>query len=290
MNIGKLIENFEAFISKMPHESIFIGDDMCLVQHTFDEFEKHEPAKINKAVIIICLSGSCRININLKEYDIESPMIVTLMPGQIFEPIERSANFESYSIALSKRFLDMINVPGWQQRFLSMYNNPTTKLDGEQLMATRIFFSILHRAASDTDNPFRLQVVENLIRAFYYGGLGSTEKPSTGSTYKNGIVERFLDLVRENYHKERMIGYYADRMCITPKYLSKIIKEHTGRSAGEWIESHVILEARAMLQSSDMTIQQIAASLNFPNQSFFGKYFKRATGLSPKEYRRTGGK
>jgi AraC-like DNA-binding protein len=102
-------------------------------------------------------------------------------------------------------------------------------------------------------------------------------------------VERFIELVQENYRNERLIGFYADKLCITPKYLSKLVKDNTGRSAGEWIDSHVILEARAMLQSSDMTIQQIAASLNFPNQSFFGKYFKRATGLSPKQYRSSKG-
>ena len=111
-------------------------------------------------------------------------------------------------------------------------------------------------------------------------------KPGSAHATKNNIVERFIALVEEHYREERLIGFYADKLCITPKYLSKLVKENTGRSAGEWIESHVILEARAMLQSSDMTIQQIASSLNFPNQSFFGKYFKRATGLSPKQYRR----
>ena len=107
----------------------------------------------------------------------------------------------------------------------------------------------------------------------------------TGATNKNSIVERFLELVHEHYREERMISYYADRMCLTPKYLSKIVKDNTGRPASEWIENYIILEARAMLQNSDMTIQQIAQSLNFPNQSFFGKYFKRATGMSPKQYR-----
>ncbi len=290
MSIRKFIEEIETDIYSTPQESIFIGDDMSITSHTFDDFEKQEPTKINKAVIIVCYSGSCRVNINLEEYEIESPMLITLMPGHIIEPIERSANFAIYSIALSKRFLDIINIPGWQQRYLSMYNHPTTKLDGEQLTTTRIFFSILRRAALNTANPFRLQVIENLIRAFYYGGLSSAETPSTTTTYKNSIVERFLSLVHEHYRTERMIGFYADRMCLTPKYLSKIVKEHTGRSAGDWIESHVILDARAMLQGSDMTIQQIAMSLNFPNQSFFGKYFKRATGVSPKQYRRSGGK
>lgn len=121
---------------------------------------------------------------------------------------------------------------------------------------------------------------------FYYGGISSFESKDQGNNkYKNSVVAKFLELVQTHYREQRLIGFYASKLCITPKYLSKLVKEHTGRSAGEWIESHVILEARAMLQSSDMTIQQIATSLHFPNQSFFGKYFKRATGISPKQYR-----
>ena len=284
------ISGIEESYNEIPNSEITIGDDLTIRLHTTEDCSQLEPIKIEKAVITVCTSGYCRVKVNLQEYELESPMLITLMPGQIIEPMETSANFQAYTIALSKRFLDMINIPGWQQKYLSMYNNPATPLNEEQLTATRFFFGILYRAAANSSNPFRLQVIENLIRVFYYGGISCNEPPVTHTAYKNSLVERFLELVHEHYRTERMIGFYADRICVTPKYLSKVVKEHTGRSAGEWIESHVILDARAMLQSSDMTIQQIAASLNFPNQSFFGKYFKRATGLSPKEYRRTGGK
>ena len=284
------ISGIEESYNEIPNSEITIGDDLTIRLHTTEDCSQLEPKKIEKAVIAVCTSGYCRVKVNLQEYELESPMLITLMPGQIIEPMETSANFQAYTIALSKRFLDMINIPGWQQKYLSMYNNPATPLNEEQLTATRFFFGILYRAAANSSNPFRLQVIENLIRVFYYGGISCNETPATHTAYKNSLVERFLELVHEHYRTERMIGFYADRICVTPKYLSKVVKEHTGRSAGEWIESHVILDARAMLQSSDMTIQQIAASLNFPNQSFFGKYFKRATGLSPKEYRRTGGK
>lgn len=284
------ISGIEESYNEIPNSEITIGDDLTIRLHTTEDCSQLEPKKMEKAVISVCTSGYCRVKVNLQEYELESPMLITLMPGQIIEPMETSANFQAYTIALSKRFLDMINIPGWQQKYLSMYNNPATPLNEEHLTATRFFFGILYRAAANSSNPFRLQVIENLIRVFYYGGISCNETPATHTAYKNSLVERFLELVHEHYRTERMIGFYADRICVTPKYLSKVVKEHTGRSAGEWIESHVILDARAMLQSSDMTIQQIAASLNFPNQSFFGKYFKRATGLSPKEYRRTGGK
>ena len=84
---------------------------------------------------------------------------------------------------------------------------------------------------------------------------------------------------------ERSIGFYAERLCLTPKYLSQVVHAVSGRHAGEWIRDYVILEAKALLKSGQYTTQQVADMLNFPNQSFFGVYFKKAVGCSPKAYR-----
>ena len=273
-------------LHKLPTDSIFIDDDLAIVPLSDMTINLTEPKKMEFASIVLCVSGACRVKVNLEEYDLDSPMLATIMPGQIIEHLSHSANFQAIAVVFSKRFIDIINLPGWQHHYMTMYNNPVVPLDERGNALFRAFVTILHQAASDKDNPFRLQLIENLIRVFYYGSAGSLNSfKSNASVYKNGIVERFMALVQENYRTERLIGFYANKLCITPKYLSKIVKENTGRSAGEWIESYVILEAQAMLQSSDMTIQQIATSLNFPNQSFFGKYFKRATGDSPKQYR-----
>ena len=279
-------------LEQLPSDSIIIGDDLALVNfnNNWPAYATPEPYKLQHAAICICTAGSCSIKVNLQHYDVESPMLVTLMPGQIVEGIDYSPNFDGITIVLSKRFIDMLNLPGWQQQYMTLFNNPVNTISQETLRNLQIFYTILHKAAADEENPFRLQVIENLIRVFFYGGVSKFHKlEGSAASSKNNIVERFMELVQEHYREERLIGFYADKLCITPKYLSRLIKEHTGRSAGEWIDNHVILEARAMLQSSDMTIQQIAASLNFPNQSFFGKYFKRATGLSPKQYRSSKG-
>ena len=88
------------------------------------------------------------------------------------------------------------------------------------------------------------------------------------------------------YHtKYRNVGFYADKLCLTPKYLSKLIKTATGRSAPEWIDSYVILEAKNLLKYSGTTIKEIVFKLNFPNQSVFYKFFKARTGMTPTEYR-----
>ena len=99
------------------------------------------------------------------------------------------------------------------------------------------------------------------------------------------IFERFIGLVSEYHTSERGMAFYADKMCLTPKYLSKLIKQASGRSAPDWIDSFVILEAKNMLNFSDMAIKEIVYKLHFPNQSVFYKFFKAHTGMTPTEYR-----
>ena len=282
----KFIE--QVSLDTLPEESIEIGEDLSLFKfkHFLAKLGLNEPRKSQRATIVVCTSGSCRVKINLEVFEIKAPKLVTIMPGQIFEILSDVDTLEGYVVSLSKKFVDKVNLPGWHHQYMKMYNNPITDIDHNKLDSLLIFYAILHRAAANDKNPFRMQIIENLISVFYYGGVSSLDNSiESNLKYNNHIVANFLELVQHHYREQRLIQFYASKLCITPKYLSKLVKEHTGRAAADWIEQHVILEARAMLQSSDMSIQQIATSLNFPNQSFFGQYFKRATGVSPKQYR-----
>lgn len=285
-NFDKFLESITLDSNTLPTDKITIGNDLALIHFDKERNTFDKPKKLEHAIITICLKGEVTVKINLEEYRVKAPAMLTLMPGQIIESRDISDDLQLYSMAFSRRFIDIVNIPGWQQQYLSMYNNPYFPLNEHSLRGMCTFYTMIHQMASDAENPFRIQVLENLIRVFYYGGIRYLPSRNEGKhKSKNNVVDHFMELVQEHYREQRLIGFYADKLCITPKYLSKLVKETTGLSAGDWIERHVTLEARAMLQSSDMTIQQIATSLNFPNQSFFGKYFKRATGISPKQYR-----
>lgn len=99
------------------------------------------------------------------------------------------------------------------------------------------------------------------------------------------MSDRFIRLAQENFRDQRFLDFYAEKMEVTPKHLSRTVKKQTGYTAVEWIERFVILEAKVLLKSSNLNIQQISDELNFRSQSFFGKYFKKFTGMSPKEFR-----
>ena len=109
------------------------------------------------------------------------------------------------------------------------------------------------------------------------------EKPSR----QEQIFNMFLECLNNNYKKERSLTFYANQLCLSPKHMSRCIVSFSGRPATEWIRNYVILEAKVLLRTRKYTIQQICYMLNFPNASFFGKYFKEAVGISPKQYHLT---
>jgi AraC-like DNA-binding protein len=93
--------------------------------------------------------------------------------------------------------------------------------------------------------------------------------------------------VENNFREEKRVSWYAKQLCITPKYLSESVKQVSRRTPNEWIDNYVILEARVMLKDSALSIKEIAQQLHFPNQSFFGKFFKEHVGMSPSKYRKS---
>ena len=139
------------------------------------------------------------------------------------------------------------------------------------------------------DNPFR----SFALKAYSYV-LCSTaleffiDKPIekiSNNDHPMDLYNQFIELVQKDFRQHRSIKHYAEVLNISPKYFSMLIKKVSGKSAGEWIDEYIMLEARALLKCRRYTIQQISDKLSFPNQSFFAKYFKKHTGRTPTEYR-----
>mgnify|MGYP004445452747 FL=1 len=104
---------------------------------------------------------------------------------------------------------------------------------------------------------------------------------------REDIPARFMQLVEEHFRQEHSVKFYADELNLSAKHLSSVVKSATGMPASEWIAKKIIREAQYLLRSTPQTIQQISTTLTFPNQSFFGKFFKSKVGITPREYRAT---
>lgn len=248
------------------------------------------PFKVDVTTAIICLEGTAEGCINLKPFITAAPCLIVVLPGQILEHKCISEDFSGLFIVMSNRFTDNL-MPNARERLplmLSVRDNPIIPLTDTDILDGMLdYYKMLKRVIEVREHPNRLEVARYITLAFFYGIGGEFHQrvDNEKKSHREILAEKFLTLVQDNYKRQRGLEFYADKLCITPKHLSKVIKDTTGKSANNWIDEHVILEARALLKSTNMTVQQIGDELSFPCQSSFGKYFKRIVGLSPKEYK-----
>lgn len=251
------------------------------------------PHKFDFFMFVNHSAGGVRVKIDMEEYVLDSPFnVVKLAPGQIISIEKISADFDAEVILMSKRFIEslLVFVNGSIPFRLRGSVDTVEHYEMDNDPAYNMFYLAVRNCLKDKANPYRLQVVQHVIMALFYasGKIREVDTRQVPRSNADVLSKEFLKLVKENFRKQRQLKFYADSLCITPRYLSRVVKECTGSSAAEWIERCVVLEARALLKSTNMTIQQISDELNFPSQTFFGKYFKRRVGMSPKEYRRVG--
>ncbi|MBP3318170.1 MAG: AraC family transcriptional regulator [Alistipes sp.] len=253
------------------------------------------PHKFDFFLVGFHLSGSATIKVDMVEYELraDSQHIIKLAPGQIVSIDKVSDDFNAHVVLMSKRFIESLLVYINGSIPLRIDKNMTSVVECDEAHAEQIiniFIKAVRQVLSNTDNPYRMQVVQHIMMAIFYSSerVREHDKSDKARSSADVLSKQFLELVKDNFRCERQLQFYSDKLCITPRYLSRVVKECTGSSAAEWVERYVILEARALLKSTTMTIQQISDELAFPSQTFFGKYFKRRVGMSPKEYRRVG--
>lgn len=272
-----LIDNFN-FASTSDDESLF-----------FTQY----PVKLSFTVVIIVFSGSMHYRINLEELWAYSNDLITVQKGAIGEFLHSSPDLQVAVIAFNNELFHMNDHPEVAMKMQQMlYENPVKHFSGESLKEIRMIYELMKKKIIENDNPFRKEILQGYVRALMYTILHKLletlqQLPEyIQNNRQHEIYMQFIREVQRNYQKERSVAYYADRLCITPKYLSQTVQKASGRLAGEWISEYVILEAKALIKSHCYTIQQISELLHFPNPSFFGRYFKKKVGCTPKAYQK----
>ena len=150
------------------------------------------------------------------------------------------------------------------------------------------FNFLISKIKTSVENPYNIQIVQNALLTLAYECVGVTTKSDNiepPSSKKEALFNSFINLISQNHKQEHSVTYYAEKLFITPKYLARVVDEISHKPAKRWIDEYITLEAKMMLRSTQKTIQGISDELNFPDMSFFGKFFKRMTGMSPKAYR-----
>lgn len=279
---------------------VSIGDDFILARQTNDVDYKllKYPSRIDGFVAAYCRKGHFKCTINLKEHVIHDGMLVVNIPNNIIqlEPIGSDNELVEMTIlAVSPKYMNTLrsDLDKFFINALNMLKSPIMEMGPEEVDIAAKYFQLIDNVIK-AESEYRNDSVSYLLTSFFYliGGMlmerlrieEKSGEPQMSSRQKY-MFESFIELVEQYHDKERSVKFYAEKMYISPKYLSQIIKGVSGYSAPDVINKYVILEAEHLLRHTDLTIKEISDQLNFPNTSFFYRYFKTHTGCTPNSYR-----
>ena len=267
----------------------------CIAANSVSEMEIFRfPSRLNALIIGVGTEGETSLTSNLQEFRLKKDSLFIFSPKHILQ-VQSNNRFKAHLIVIAPDFLKRINIDTKRMMplFLQFGSLPCMELTHAESQSLRSFISMVEQELKGSETDFSSEIIGGLIAATIYkvGDILThylTEHPEVDSPIHNRAEEyfrQFTELLGEHYKHERSVGFYARQLCITPKYLTTLIKRISGKSVSEWIDNYVILEAKTLLKYSNMSVQEIAYYLNFPNQSFFGSYFKRNAGMSPSQYK-----
>ena len=259
------------------------------------------PQKILIAIQLICVEGSIDMTLNQKKYHMERNDCMIGLPGFIAEKIDMSHDCRMIITAISHEFMARIPVKNSEgmKKWMASKGAPVVLHIPEEIISTCVdSYHSFRKLYSFTSDEFKLILmvgylhsIIGLFSSFMANSEVREEEMDTDTTSlprKKELALKFLNDVHENCSTERSVSFYAEKCCLSPKYFARIISEIMGKKPGDIIRDNVILEAKVLLISKTLSVQQVSDKLNFPNSSFFCKYFKGATGCSPRQYQLFG--
>lgn len=262
-----------------------IGDDFFIVG-TSGSFQPLGKTFVNRNLVILLVrQGNVKCHVNSKDYLVRPFNILIIPPGQSLRVDNVEGTFAMEGVSMSRHFTEGVDF-GKELQFLGCGFRPFRIIHCDAAELFRGYFELCTTIISLNHSAEALPELSLVTTAFFYK-LGTFV--SERGAYYGGFPEltsSFLRLVEENYRKHRDLVWYADKLCKSPKYLSRQIKSESGKNASNWIDDRICDEAKSFLSSSQMTISELSDYLGFPSQSYFGRFFKRIIGLSPMQYRK----
>lgn len=246
---------------------------------------------IQGAILFLVKRGSCTIELDLKKYELNERSCLIALPNQIAKISQISNKVKFVCVACSLSMVEdlMAVVNEAISLTLKAKQQPVLKLGFDEYgNILQSFNYLITKLKKSANNPYCTQIVKNALLSLVYECIGIMTKEENiipPSSKKDALFNSFINLVSQNHKVQHNVAYYASRLFITPKYMTRVVEEVSDKSAKQWIDEYIALEAKMMLRSTQKTIQEISDELNFPDMSFFGKFFKRMVGMSPKAYR-----
>ncbi len=236
------------------------------------------------------LSGTARAQYDLHYVTFEKNDLAVVLPNHILFPLNNTDDYHVKMLMISSEFVKELKMRTLSHDYAKFHVEPSFHLTDMQVTHLLKLYDLIQITTEMDDLPNQHEMLIYLLNvAFEFLNVYRREmdEKSNWQHKSNDVFNRFCDLLAMYYCKSHEVGFYADKLCISAKYFSRLILQTTGISAAQWITEYVIVQAKRMLRTRiDLNIQGISNQLGFSDQASFSRYFHRATGMTPKEYRK----
>ena len=287
MNYARMKGVFDAHMEQM-FKHAFINSELGMLYGDPSMFkliiQQHKPPFIiNDFRMGLVEKGQVVVRVNLVEKQLEPGMLLFVGPGTIVHPVSYTDDLEIYGIGL----FDDFPMPQMPPAFNGQVRDFQVKAEKGEISIARQIIDTIWQIVHQPD--YNRQTASSLVAALMHLYDGAyhrhTDMMQASLSREQTIFDRFIYLVNQYATREHQISFYANKMCLTQRYLGTVVRQASGTTAKEWIDRALIAHIKIELKHSDKSIAQISDDMNFPNPSFFSKYFKRFTGQTPLEYR-----
>ena len=270
----------------------YMTDGLILTDRINEAPIPQSSTRLNFILMAMCKKGKAQYSIDTRQQVVKPGDLMFVSERHVIDNYEASPDFECLCIMLTTEYYHgfVQDVKNVSSLLLFSMNNPVVPLTNKEIQVFTNYFETIREKMADTNHHYRSPLIKALLLAMFYDMSNVIYRVERQGNRKHtraeAIFANFIRLLEENFRTQHRVSWYAEQLCITPKYLSEIVKKISLRTPNEWIDSYVILEARVLLKNTTKSIKEITDELNFPNQSFLGKYFKEHVGVSPSEYRK----
>ena len=273
--------DWQSKIRNIVPDDMRIGDDLLILKNASYKDSINEPRKVDVTTFILMDKGESRAIVEGKEYRLQAPCLAVVMPNQTYCLLEASDDLEVRAIIMSNNFTLNLMSSNLNNMILE---NPVIDISSD-IISFNTYYNVLLHTVRSSFKSSHLESAKHLTMSMLYFYARKLEHLEKDKKKREIVFDRFCDDVRKFYKINRSIPFYSGRLAVSSKYLNDIVKEKTGITANEYIDRQTIIECKALLSSTDMSILKISLIMHFPSYSVFGKFFKRMTGMTPTEYR-----
>lgn len=283
----------EALITYNDH-SFAMGNDLLVLDDVVWNDLENIQMQLGFLLMCFCTEGEASFKLSGQQRHMQKGDLLISLGEQVFREGDMSEDFHATAVLMSRSYAQdcIVGLNYMWPYLLYVMQQPVLKLSEEERTWILDCYGILCARLHKKPGRYLRESVVALTRAFYFevcslldSRVHADSPVSQNRSY--AIFDQFIRLVSQNFKRERSVEWYSCEMCLTPKYLSEVMKSVSGKTAGQWITTLVMIEIKTLLQNTNLSIKEIAREMNFPNQSFLGKYFKNIEGISPSDFRRS---